>query len=121
MLTFLILPLQLVGFIASPNAQIRALAIENLVPYSTADPAIFKCDLLAPIRNLKLLVRDHPVRKLLPPRTMRKTHALTSHAPIRRKSLNMPSPALSTSRPTKPSLSYSPPTRSSWTRCSLAS
>lgn len=53
--------LQLVGFIAHPNAQIRVLAIQNLVPYSTAEPAIFKTEELKPVKHLKWLVRDHPV------------------------------------------------------------
>ncbi|PFH57314.1 hypothetical protein XA68_15227 [Ophiocordyceps unilateralis] len=51
---------ELVGFIANPNPQIRLAATENLVPYSTAEPALFKADGLKPIWNLKLLVRDHP-------------------------------------------------------------
>jgi hypothetical protein len=51
-----------VGFIANPNPQIRKLAIENLVPYSTEQPDIFKADQLTPIKNLKILIRDHPVR-----------------------------------------------------------
>jgi hypothetical protein len=51
-----------VGFIASPNPQIRKLAIENLVPYSTAEPSIFKTEDLTPVKNLKILIRDHPVR-----------------------------------------------------------
>jgi len=52
---------QLVGFIAHSNPQIRQIAVENLAPYSTAQPSIFKSDQLLPIKNLKLLVRDHPV------------------------------------------------------------
>lgn len=51
---------ELVGFIAHPNAQIRLLAVENLVPYSTAEPAIFKAQELQPIKHLKFLVKDHP-------------------------------------------------------------
>ncbi|KFA48700.1 hypothetical protein S40293_08519 [Stachybotrys chartarum IBT 40293] len=51
---------ELVGFIAHPNPQIRQIAIENLVPYSTAQPAIFKADQLQPVKNLRVLVRDHP-------------------------------------------------------------
>lgn len=58
--------LQLVGFIASPSPQIRAVAIENLVPYSTTDPSIFKINQLAPVKNLKVLVQDRPVRDMLP-------------------------------------------------------
>ncbi|KAG6003168.1 hypothetical protein E4U21_002282 [Claviceps maximensis] len=51
---------ELVGFIAHANPQVRLAATENLVPYSTAEPAIFKSDNLKPIKHLKLLVRDHP-------------------------------------------------------------
>ncbi|KAG6006351.1 hypothetical protein E4U43_000449, partial [Claviceps pusilla] len=51
---------ELVGFIAHANPQIRLTATEHLVPYSTAEPAIFKTDDLKPIKHLKLLVRDHP-------------------------------------------------------------
>lgn len=57
------LDLQLVGFIAHPNPQIRLAAAENLVPYSTAEPAIFKAEELKPIKNLKLLIKDHPVSR----------------------------------------------------------
>lgn len=53
--------LQLVGFIASPNPQIRAVAVENLVGYSTAQPSIFKINQLVPVKNLKVLVQDRPV------------------------------------------------------------
>lgn len=52
---------QLVGFIASPNPQIRGVAIENLVPFSTSEPDVFKANELLPIRNLKVLVQDRPV------------------------------------------------------------
>ncbi|ROW02242.1 hypothetical protein VSDG_02485 [Cytospora chrysosperma] len=51
---------ELVGFIASPSPQIRAVAIENLVPYSTTDPSIFKANKLTPVKNLKVLVQDRP-------------------------------------------------------------
>ncbi|ETS82628.1 hypothetical protein PFICI_04504 [Pestalotiopsis fici W106-1] len=51
---------ELVGFIANPNPQIRLLATENLVPYSTSQPSIFKVDNSQPVKNLKLLVKDHP-------------------------------------------------------------
>jgi len=34
--------------------------VEHLVPYSTAQPSIFKSDQLLPVKNLKLLVLDHP-------------------------------------------------------------
>ncbi|KAK3487747.1 uncharacterized protein B0T23DRAFT_431389 [Neurospora hispaniola] len=51
---------ELVGFIASPNANIRLLATENLVPFSASQPALFKTDELTPIKHLKFLIRDHP-------------------------------------------------------------
>ncbi|KAK8118921.1 DNA-binding protein hgh1 [Apiospora kogelbergensis] len=51
---------ELVGFIANPSQQIRLVAIENLVPYSLSQPDIFKADKFVPIKNLKLLVKDHP-------------------------------------------------------------
>ncbi|CAM1511638.1 Fc.00g091510.m01.CDS01 [Cosmosporella sp. VM-42] len=51
---------ELVSFIAHPNPQVRMVAIVNLVPYSTTDPIIFKADKLKPVKNLKVLVRDHP-------------------------------------------------------------
>ncbi|KAH8802725.1 DNA-binding protein-like protein HGH1 [Xylogone sp. PMI_703] len=50
---------ELVDFISHGNTQIRQLAVENLVPYSTAQPAIFKTNQLLPIKDLKLLVRDY--------------------------------------------------------------
>ncbi|KAH6895767.1 hypothetical protein B0T10DRAFT_478799 [Thelonectria olida] len=51
---------ELVGFIAHPHPQIRQVAIVNCVPYSTAEPALFKSEDLKPIKDLKLLVKDHP-------------------------------------------------------------
>ncbi|KAI1478429.1 DUF383-domain-containing protein [Daldinia eschscholtzii] len=51
---------ELVGFIADPKPEIRALATEHLVPYSTSQPSIFKVDSLKPVKNLKLLIKDHP-------------------------------------------------------------
>jgi hypothetical protein len=54
-----------VGFIANPNPQIRLLATENLVPYSISEPSVFKADSLQPVKNLKLLVKDHPVSTTL--------------------------------------------------------
>jgi hypothetical protein len=38
-----------------------ATAVENLVPYSLSQPAIFKTNQLQPITDLKLLVRDYKV------------------------------------------------------------
>ncbi|KAH8173377.1 hypothetical protein LIA77_07632 [Sarocladium implicatum] len=52
---------ELVGFIAHPNPQIRQVAVENLVPYSTAEPAIFKTEDLKPVKNLTILIKDHPL------------------------------------------------------------
>ncbi|KAH7353766.1 HGH1 protein [Plectosphaerella cucumerina] len=51
---------ELVGFIASPNPQIRMLAAEGLIPYSVSQPAIFKTENLLPVKNLTLLTQDHP-------------------------------------------------------------
>ncbi|KAK4150913.1 protein HGH1 [Chaetomidium leptoderma] len=51
---------ELVGFIAHQNPQIRKLATENLVPYSTEQPSIFKTQELLPVKHLKFLIRDHP-------------------------------------------------------------
>ncbi|KAL7955656.1 hypothetical protein V8C34DRAFT_290950 [Trichoderma compactum] len=49
---------ELVGFIAHPNPQIRAVAMENLVPFSESEPSIFKIEQLKPVKHLKFLVRD---------------------------------------------------------------
>ncbi|KAK3307031.1 uncharacterized protein B0T15DRAFT_395987 [Chaetomium strumarium] len=51
---------ELVGFIGHPNPQIRKLATENLVPYSTSQPSIFKSEELLPVKHLKFLINDHP-------------------------------------------------------------
>ncbi|KAK4696053.1 hypothetical protein P7C71_g1807, partial [Lecanoromycetidae sp. Uapishka_2] len=51
---------ELVEFLHHGNTQIRQVATENLVPYSKAEPAIFKSAQLQPIKDLKLLVRDYP-------------------------------------------------------------
>ncbi|KAL2015474.1 hypothetical protein VTK56DRAFT_5380 [Thermocarpiscus australiensis] len=51
---------ELVDFISNPNPQIRLLAVENLVPYSTAQPSLFKRKDLVPVKHLKFLIRDHP-------------------------------------------------------------
>ncbi|RDW77173.1 hypothetical protein BP6252_05226 [Coleophoma cylindrospora] len=50
---------ELVDFISHGNTQVRQLAVENLVPYSLSQPAIFKTNELLPIKDLKLLVRDY--------------------------------------------------------------
>ncbi|KAI1399123.1 DUF383-domain-containing protein [Hypoxylon fuscum] len=51
---------ELVGFITDPKPEIRALATEHLVSYSTSQPSIFKTEGLKPVKDLKLLVKDHP-------------------------------------------------------------
>ncbi|KAF4126527.1 protein of unknown function (DUF383) [Geosmithia morbida] len=51
---------ELTGFMANPNPQIRKIALENLVPYSTAEPTVFKINNLEPIKHLKNLILDHP-------------------------------------------------------------
>ncbi|KAI0013115.1 DUF383-domain-containing protein [Xylariaceae sp. FL0662B] len=51
---------ELVGFVANPKPEIRLLATEHLVPYSTSQPSVFKLENLTPVKNLKLLVKDHP-------------------------------------------------------------
>lgn len=53
--------MKLISFIAHPNPQIRLGAIEGAVPYSLTHPKIFKIHELQPVRNLKVLLRDHPV------------------------------------------------------------
>jgi len=57
----LITCLQLAGFIANPNPQVRFLAIESLAALSLEKPALFKKDSLTPIKHCKFLVRDDPV------------------------------------------------------------
>ncbi|PBP28519.1 DNA-binding protein HGH1, partial [Diplocarpon rosae] len=53
---------ELVEFVSHGNTQVRQLAVENLVPYSATQPAIFKTNELLPVKDLKLLVRDYEVR-----------------------------------------------------------
>lgn len=48
-------------FVQQCVLMIRVVAVENLVPYSLSQPAIFKTDGLLPVKHLKLLVRDYPV------------------------------------------------------------
>ncbi|KAL9109954.1 MAG: hypothetical protein Q9227_005477 [Pyrenula ochraceoflavens] len=50
---------ELVEFLHHGNTQIRQIACENLVGYSTAQPSLFKSNQLLPVRDLKLLVRDY--------------------------------------------------------------
>ncbi|PLN75316.1 DNA-binding protein HGH1, partial [Aspergillus taichungensis] len=54
----------LVEFLHHGNTQIRQIACENLVGFSTAQPELFKRHQLLPVRDLKLLVRDYtPIAK----------------------------------------------------------
>lgn len=53
--------IKLIGFVSHPNAQVRLAANEAAVPYSLSDPAVFKVNDHLPVRNLKVLLRDHPV------------------------------------------------------------
>ncbi|KAI9721030.1 MAG: hypothetical protein M1812_002510 [Candelaria pacifica] len=53
---------ELVEFLHHGNTQIRQIATENLVGYSTSQPTIFKAAQLTPIKDLKLLVKDYAVR-----------------------------------------------------------
>ncbi|KAL0264141.1 Protein hgh1 [Diplodia seriata] len=49
----------LVEFLHHGNTQIRQIAAENLVGYTTAQPSLFKRNQLEPIKDLKLLVKDY--------------------------------------------------------------
>ncbi|KAI0482465.1 hypothetical protein GGR56DRAFT_685181 [Xylariaceae sp. FL0804] len=51
---------ELVGLVADPKPEVRAIAAEHLVPYSLSQPSLFKIDKMKPISNFKLLVKDHP-------------------------------------------------------------
>ncbi|KAF3934387.1 hypothetical protein ABW20_dc0104010 [Dactylellina cionopaga] len=52
---------ELVGFLSSPRQEIRMIACGNLVGYSASHQnSIFKPPGLKPIKDLKVLVRDHP-------------------------------------------------------------
>ncbi|KAG9723143.1 hypothetical protein KCU73_g13785, partial [Aureobasidium melanogenum] len=51
---------ELVEFLHHGNTQIRQIAAENLVGFSTAQPSLFKYQDLTPIKDMKLLVRDYP-------------------------------------------------------------
>ncbi|KAG9663299.1 DUF383-domain-containing protein, partial [Aureobasidium melanogenum] len=51
---------ELVEFLHHGNTQIRQIAVENLVGFSTAQPSLFKYQDLTPIKDMKLLVRDYP-------------------------------------------------------------
>ncbi|KAJ5885336.1 Oligopeptide transporter OPT superfamily [Penicillium taxi] len=55
---------ELVEFLHHGNTQIRQIACENLVGFSTAQPSLFKRHQLLPVRDLKLLARDYtPIAK----------------------------------------------------------
>ncbi|PYH78688.1 DNA-binding protein HGH1 [Aspergillus uvarum CBS 121591] len=55
---------ELVEFLHHGNTQIRQIACENLVGFSTAQPELFKRQQLLPVRDLKLLARDYaPIAK----------------------------------------------------------
>jgi hypothetical protein len=55
---------ELVEFLHHGNTQIRQIACENLVGFSTAQSDLFKRHQLLPVRDLKLLVRDYtPIAK----------------------------------------------------------
>lgn len=50
---------ELVEFLHHGNTQIRQIAAEELVGYSTAQPALFKRNQLEPVKDLKLLIKDY--------------------------------------------------------------
>ncbi|TID25126.1 dna-binding protein hgh1 [Venturia nashicola] len=56
---------ELVQFLTHGNTQIRQIAVENLVGFSTSNhQSVFKINNLKPIKDLKLLVRDYePISK----------------------------------------------------------
>ncbi|KAK4570347.1 Protein hgh1 [Recurvomyces mirabilis] len=55
---------ELVEFLHHGNTEIRTIAAENLVGYTTAQPSLFKRNQLEPVKDLKLLVRDYaPIAK----------------------------------------------------------
>ncbi|KAJ5975183.1 Oligopeptide transporter OPT superfamily [Penicillium waksmanii] len=55
---------ELVEFLHHGNTQIRGIATENLVGFSTAQPSLFKRHQLLPVRDLKLLALDYtPIAK----------------------------------------------------------
>ncbi|KXT11109.1 hypothetical protein AC579_649 [Pseudocercospora musae] len=55
---------ELVEFLHHGNTQIRQIAAENLVGYSTAQPSLFKRNQLEPVKDLKLLLKDYtPIAK----------------------------------------------------------
>ncbi|TKA28357.1 hypothetical protein B0A50_03824 [Salinomyces thailandicus] len=55
---------ELVEFLHHGNTEIRQIAADNLVGYSTAQPSLFKRNQLEPVKDLKLLIRDYaPIAK----------------------------------------------------------
>ncbi|EMF11497.1 DUF383-domain-containing protein [Sphaerulina musiva SO2202] len=55
---------ELVEFLHHGNTQIRQIAAENLVGYSTSQPSLFKRNQLEPVTDLKLLIKDYaPIAK----------------------------------------------------------
>ncbi|KAM3421682.1 hypothetical protein BST61_g2067 [Cercospora zeina] len=55
---------ELVEFLHHGNTQIRQIAADNLVGYSTSQPSLFKRNQLEPIKDLKLLIKDYaPIAK----------------------------------------------------------
>ncbi|KAF1812818.1 DUF383-domain-containing protein [Eremomyces bilateralis CBS 781.70] len=50
----------LVEFLHHGNTQVRQIAVENLVGFSTAQPDLFRAREHEPIKDLKLLVKDYP-------------------------------------------------------------
>ncbi|KAF2157227.1 DNA-binding protein HGH1 [Myriangium duriaei CBS 260.36] len=55
---------ELVEFLHHGNTQVRQIAVENLVGYSSDQPELFKRNQLEPIKDLKLLIRDYtPIAK----------------------------------------------------------
>ncbi|PNS15761.1 Protein HGH1 [Sphaceloma murrayae] len=51
---------ELVEFLHHGNTQIRQVAAENLLGFSTSKQDLFKRNQLEPIRDLKLLIKDYP-------------------------------------------------------------
>ena len=62
---------ELVGFIGHANPTIRLAAAEHLAAYSASDRKVFKAEDLKPIRNLKVLIRDDPVKFGIPSAQLR--------------------------------------------------
>ncbi|KAK1065139.1 Protein hgh1 [Friedmanniomyces endolithicus] len=55
---------ELAEFLHHGNTQIRQIAAQELVAYSTAEPWLFKRNQLEPVKDLKLLIKDYaPIAK----------------------------------------------------------